>query len=116
LPNYEILLTDDYERRRLFGPLPDDVIDIIEEGLRELEGDPWGLSRVPECPPFPPVGRLFSVMFRYGNTIYAAYFFFHIDDEAKKLIVRRAMTIPPFEPAKPAPSQPARRIKVQPPE
>jgi hypothetical protein len=109
LPSYKLQFTDDFERRRLYGPLPPDVAAIIKTGLEELLEDPWEVSRIPEYS-FPKIGRLFHVQFRYANDIYTAYFFFHIDDEAQSLIVRRAMMVPRFLPPERPPTEPARRI------
>ncbi len=96
--SYEILFTDDEERRRLYGPLPSEIVDQIEHGLNELKNDPWKLSRVPECPPFRPVGRVFDVSCKHRNRVYVAYFFFHIDDDKQRVIVRRCMMLPRYVP------------------
>lgn len=89
--------------------MPPDVAAFIKSGLEELLDNPWELSRIPEYP-FPKVGRVFHVQFRYGNDIYTAYFFFHIDDEKREVVLRRAMMIPRFVPLAEPPANPPRRI------
>jgi hypothetical protein len=98
--SYEIQFTDDYERRRIAGDLPSELVDQIEKVLLGIAEDPWGRSRIPPSPPFVPVGRLCETICTYGDIRYFVRFFFHIDDEKQMVVVRRSSMQPPFRPKK----------------
>jgi hypothetical protein len=96
--NYEVKFTSDEERRRLLGPLPREFVGAIEAGLADLAADPWGKSRIPASPPFAPIGREFTVKCKEELRVHIVYFFFHIDDTKKLVIIRRCFMLPPYVP------------------
>jgi hypothetical protein len=95
--NYDIQFTDDDERRRVYGELPDAQIDVLAEALTKLADDPIANSDIPPCPPFRRIGRLLEVKLKFDGRIYFVRFFIHVDEPSKKIAVRRVTINPPLE-------------------
>jgi hypothetical protein len=94
--NYDIQFTDDEERRRIYGELPDDQVEVLEAALRNLANDPHKHSVVPPSPPFRKIGRLFEVTLKPDGRIFYVRFFIHVDKPTKKIAVRRVTIDPPI--------------------
>lgn len=99
--SYEIQFTEDYERRRIAGELPEELIGQIEAVLNELRDDPLAKSIIPPSPPFAPVGRLSETICTVDGVRYFVRFFFHVDYEKQLIYIRRSSMQPPYRPRTP---------------
>ena len=102
--SYEIQFTDDKERRRIFGTLPETEILVLEKALESLSNNPFGKSHSPPLP-YRPIGRMCEIQLKPDGRIHYVRLFFHIDTMTEMIAVRR-VTIDPTLEKKPAASEP----------
>lgn len=71
---FDIIL--DQQPKELLEQVSVEFAEAIEAALHALAANPAALSRVPPCPPFPPVGLLYEQKLRFKGRIYFLQVFF----------------------------------------
>lgn len=97
--NYEIFFTRDEDRRRVQsrGRLPDPIKQSIIGALEEIAKSPYDAGVLPPMP-YNGVGLLHTCKCMYEKRLYITQFFYHADDETKKVVVRRVIMEPQYNP------------------